>query len=164
MKNRLKLLPLLTAPLLILSLLLAFPVYADQTFHTTRLPLILTTDGTAAGHPALQSGHVVDIHANGPKIYALERYMINGAKPNTDYQVQLSVSLTGCNGPQNVLVPTALLVTNAQGNAYGNFTFTPAAVASSGLHADMTLGITWMLLSGGIAAYQTPSCINVPLD
>lgn len=99
-----------------------------------------------------------------PNIYSLERYMINGAKPDTDYQVILSVSLTGCTGQQNVLVPTALLVTNAQGNAHGDFTFTPADVPAAGLHAGLTLGITWTLVSDGIIAYQTPSCTNVPLD
>jgi len=155
---------LLIAPFLVLSLLLTLPVYADQTFHTARLSLVLTSAGSAAGHPNLRSGHVVDIHTNGPIIYALERYIVSGAKPHTDYQVELSVSLTGCANPQNVLVPTALLVTNAQGNAHGNWTFTPANVAAAGLHAGMTLGITWTLVSGGVTAYQTPSCINVPLD
>ena len=140
------------------------PVYADRVFHTARLSAILTPAGAAAGHPALRAGQVVDIHTNGPVIYALERYMLNGAKPNTDYQVVLSVSPTGCGNPQNVQVPTALLTTNAQGDATGNHTFTPADVVAAGLHAGMTLGITWDFVSNGIIAYQTPACINVGLD
>jgi hypothetical protein len=44
---------------------------ADQLFHSVRLSLVLTPDGAAAEHPVLRSGHVVDIHPNGP---------INGAR------------------------------------------------------------------------------------
>jgi hypothetical protein len=140
------------------------PVHADRVFHTERLSFVLTSDGAAAGYPALRAGLVVDIHTNGPVIYALERYMLNGAKPNTDYQVVLNVSATGCGNPQNVKVSTALLTADAQGDAAGDHTFTPADVAAAGLHAGMTLGITWTFVSNGIIAYQTPSCINVGLD
>jgi len=156
----------ISAGLLVIALIavLPLPVYADQVFHTEQLPLILTSAGAAAGHPVLLSGHVVDIHANGPQIYALERYMLGGAKPDTSYQVKLNFSLTGCEHPQKFLFPTALLTTNAQGDAHGNFTFTPATVRAAGLHAGMTLGITWLFVSDGITAYQTPSCIDVGLD
>lgn len=158
--------PSLLGSLLVLALVafFALPVYADRTFHTEQQPLVLTSAGAAAGHPDLRAGHVVDVHANGPQIYSLERYMLNGAKPNTAYQVTLSVSLTGCGSPQIVQVPTALLSTNTQGDANGNWTFTPQDVAAAGLHAGMTLGITWMFVSGGVAVYQTPACVNVGLD
>ena len=39
----------------------------------------------------LRSGQVVDIHANGPQIGALERYEINGARANTSYEVKLEL-------------------------------------------------------------------------
>src|SRR6266542_1717276 len=78
-----------------LALLLA-PItlaLADQDFHTERLPFSLTAEGAAAEppHPTLRSGHVVDIHANGPQIGALERYVINGARPNSSYDVVLEL-------------------------------------------------------------------------
>src|SRR4029453_10985924 len=41
-------------------------VIADQLFHSVRLSLDLTPDGAAAGHPALRSGHVVDINPKVP--------------------------------------------------------------------------------------------------
>jgi len=46
---------------------------------------------------------------------ALERYMINGALPNTSYQVVLQVfTSTSCDGETALLLPTAILETNAQ--------------------------------------------------
>ena len=66
-------------------------IFADQVFHSERLPLFLTQDGADAGHPQLRSGHVVDIHPNGPVNGAHERYMVNGAKPNHNYQVVLRI-------------------------------------------------------------------------
>jgi hypothetical protein len=39
----------------------------------------------------LQSGFVVNIHPNGPVIFAHEIYQLNGAAPSTTYQVMLMV-------------------------------------------------------------------------
>jgi hypothetical protein len=77
-------------------------VRADQDFHTERLPLTLTAEGaeTDPPHPALRSGHVVDIHANGPQIGALERYLINGARANSSYKVVLEVFAGDCDGAE----------------------------------------------------------------
>ena len=104
-------------------------VVADQVFHSQRLSFSLTDAGALNGHPKLRSGHVVDIHANGPQIGALERYMINGAKPNTSYQVVLDVLDGGCEGAPFGLIATDTLETKAQGNAQGQAVFTPEQLA-----------------------------------
>src|SRR5574341_1042473 len=103
-----------------LLLTLSTTVVADQVYHSERLPLALTDAGVFVGHPELRSGQVVNIHPNGPVNGALERYMINGALPNTGYQVVLQVFTSSiCGGVPALLIPTAILETNAQGNAQG---------------------------------------------
>src|SRR2546426_3075294 len=100
-------------------------VVADQLFHTVRLSLGLTPDGAVAGHPALRSGHVVDIHPNGPVNGAHERYQLNGAKPNTAYEVMLRVFTDNCGGAPSSLdrLKTVTLTTDQHGNAQGKFEF-----------------------------------------
>src|SRR2546430_941269 len=61
-----------------LSFILSTAGLADQTFHSQRLDLARTDAGALNEHPVLRSGQVVDIHANGPQIGALERYLLNG--------------------------------------------------------------------------------------
>jgi hypothetical protein len=56
--------------------------FADQTYHTERLPL----HSVDPDYP-LRNGMVVNIHANGPNNAAIEHYMLNGAKPNTTYEI-----------------------------------------------------------------------------
>ena len=135
-------------------------VVADHAFHSQRLSFALTTFGALAGHPELRSGQVVDIHANGPQVGALERYMINGAKPNTSYQVVLHVFDGGCAGAPVSLIPTATLGTDAKGNAQGQAVFSPEQLAP---FAGMVFGIYWTLVGDDLIAYQTP-CIVVAID
>ncbi|HEV8716993.1 MAG TPA: hypothetical protein VGX03_29755 [Candidatus Binatia bacterium] len=135
-------------------------VVADQAFHSQRLSFSLTTFGALTGHPELRSGQVVDIHANGPQVGALERYMINGAKPNTSYQVVLHVFDGGCAGGQIALIPTATLGMDAHENAQGQAVFTPEQLAP---FAGMVFGIYWTLVADNIIAYKTP-CIVVAID
>jgi hypothetical protein len=142
----------------------AAPVLADQSFHTTRLPLALTEAGAAAGQPALRAGQVVDIHANGPTIFAIEQYLLNGALPVTDYQVILSFYTdTSCapGGPYDFVLPGVTLTTDARGNAYGQARNTPADIPSL-LH-DTNWGIVWTFFGGGVAAYST-ACAQVHID
>ncbi len=141
--------------------------YADKSFHTVQLPLVLTASGETAGFPQLVVGHVVDIHADGPTVYAIEQYMVNGAKPNTEYQVADVVWIGGCPSDPSthpsVALPTVVLTTNANGFAQGNYKITPDTITSFGLHGA-TLGIVWTLTSDDVVAYSTLSCINVALD
>lgn len=77
--------PIVVSAAAALSLALAAPASADQAFHTERFPLT-----PVAGAP-LKSGAVIDIHAEGPTVYALERYHLVGAEPGTTYLVTLLV-------------------------------------------------------------------------
>jgi hypothetical protein len=138
-------------------------VRADQDFHTERLPLTLTAEGaeTDPPHPALRSGHVVDIHANGPQIGALERYMINGARANSSYEVVLEVFAGDCDGAELDPVTTTTLETNRQGNAHGGFVFSAADLVP---FQGAIIGVQWTLVDEeGIIAYETP-CIVVTVD
>jgi hypothetical protein len=141
--------------------------YADRSFHTVQLPLVLTAAGQTAGFPELATGHVVDTHADGPTVYAIEQYMINRAKPSTSYQVADVVWIGGCpsdpSAPPSVTLPTVVLTTNANGFAQGNYKISPDTITQFGLHGA-TLGIVWTLTSNGVVAYSTPSCISVALD
>lgn len=142
----------------------AVPVLADQSFHTTRLPLALTEAGAAAGQPVLRAGQVVDIHANGPTVFAIEQYLLNGAKPTTDYQVFLSFYTdTSCapNGPYDFVLPGVTLTTDAHGDANGQARNTPADIPLI-LH-DTDWGIVWTFVGGGVPAYST-ACVQMHID
>jgi hypothetical protein len=136
-------------------------VFADQAFHSQRLSFSLTPEGQATGHPVLRSGQVVDIHADGPQIGAIERYMINGAKPHTNYAVVLELFDGDCAGADLGTLMTTTLTTNKQGNAHGGVVFTAEdLVPFSGL----VFGILWTLVDeNDVVAYETP-CIVVPVD
>lgn len=154
---------------LVLASLFCFApaAYADRSFHTVQLPLVLTAAGQAAGFPELATGHIVDIHADGPTVYAIEQYMINKAKPSTSYQVADVVWIGGCpsdpSTPPSAILPTVILTTNANGFAQGNYKISPDTITQFGLHGT-TLGIVWTLTSDSIVAYSMSSCINVAMD
>jgi hypothetical protein len=145
-----------------LLLTLSTIVGADQVYHSERLPLTLTDAGLLAGHPELRSGQVVNIHPNGPVNGALERYMINGALPNTSYQVVLQVfNSTSCDGETALLLPTAIPETNKQGNAQGQAKFSRQALDP---FSGLVFGIRWTLVDpDGVVAYQT-RCTVVTID
>ena len=140
---------------LVASLALAVPASADQAFHTQRIPLSPVADAP------LKSGAVIDIHTQGPTIYAQERYVLVGAEAETTYQVTLLVySDPGCTALL-FPIPTATMTTNAAGNAHGKATFYPQDV--EGL-ARTTYYIDWQVsVQDGAVAYST-GCIPVVLD
>src|SRR5687767_12031672 len=74
-------------------------------------------------------GMVVNVHTNGPQVYAPEIYTLRDAVPGT-YQVTLNVFPTSldCTGTA-LAFPTATLVTNARGNGQADVKFTPEDVA-----------------------------------
>jgi hypothetical protein len=119
---------------------------ADQAFHTLKAPL------SAVGNAPLHSGWVSDSHANGPIIGAHEEYHVNGASPNTTYQVviQFYPGVTGCSGGA-VAIPTASFTTNASGNGNANWVFPggpPAPITQN--------SAIWQLVGpGNVVAYQT---------
>jgi hypothetical protein len=124
---------------------------ADQVYHTERLKL-----NGVSGAPG--GGMVVNIHPNGPNVYAHEIYRLSHAVPGT-YQVSLNVFPTSldCTGATAVL-PTAMLTTNATGNGRADVKFTPEDVASL---RHMTFSISWTV--AGPATYVS-ACTVVTLD
>ena len=155
--------PWVLASLLLAMALAAGTTFADQSQHTTQLALTLTPAGALAGHPALRSGHVVNTHTSGPVNFAIEDYMVNGAKPNTTYQVWLRLFGGSCAGLFLIAIPNgATLATDAQGNAHSQHKISPAEVAGMGLH-NKDFGIVWTLAAGSVSAYTT-TCTNVHID
>lgn len=128
---------------------------ADQTFHTTRYPL----SSVVGGSP---HGWVIDIHTQGPTIYAQERYLLQDVMPGQTY----AMNLYGYSDPSctKLVVPipgTATMTANAAGVARGQTTFDPASV--QGLTPG-TYYLRWQVTdSNGSAVYQT-ACVPVALD
>jgi hypothetical protein len=132
----------------------AAPALADQVFHTTH----------AAVHPVanapLQSGWVNDIHSNGTVNSAHEEYHLNGAQPNTTYQVQLVIYPTqDCSGEPFLVFPTSQLTTNGSGNGNADFNF-PAGPPNN---PPLRVGIVWQFLVAGVPVYET-DCVPVAVD
>jgi hypothetical protein len=133
------------------SAALASTAAADAVYHTERLEL-----SGLAGAPG--DGMVVNVHPNGPEVYAHEIYTLRHAVPGT-YQVILNVFPTSldCTGMALALA-TATLETNTLGNGRADVKFIPEDV--TGLRG-MTFSISWTVT--GPATYVT-GCTVVVLD
>lgn len=139
-----------------LTIGVASTVSADAVYHTERVALHAIDDAP------LRSGSVVNIHVNGPNVYALERYMVNGALPNHEYEIALNVHPfdASCAGGaiEFFRVPIS---TNAAGNGHAKApTIRPEQVEGlAGNH-----GVNWIVYDdGGTAVYET-GCQDVALD
>lgn len=119
---------------------------ADSVYHTERLEL--TPTGVETG-----SGQVVNIHANGPVVGALERYQLKGALPDTTYVVWLVVG--GAD-----FMPTATIETDRHGNGHAKARFSADDLAP---FSGAVLPVKWELRVDGVAAYETTTTI-VTLD
>jgi hypothetical protein len=130
---------------------LAAGAAADAVYHTTRIPL--QGVGDAPG-----GGTVINIHANGPVVYAHEVYLLDRAEPGS-YQVMIHIypGSQDCTG-EALDLPTATLDTNAAGNGEADVKFTPAE--ADGLRG-MTLSASWTV--DGPANYAT-DCSVITLD
>jgi hypothetical protein len=128
---------------------------ADAVYHSQHVAL------SPIGAAPLRSGYVENIHANGPNVFAHEQYVVNGAAPNTTYQVVLMAfpSDTTCSGSP-ITIPTSMIATNAAGNGNAYHVFTPAD--AEGLHG-LTLGGKWVLMNENTAQYTT-ACVTIHLD
>jgi hypothetical protein len=142
-----------------LALLLSPPggALADRTYHTERLEL-----APVAGAP-LRSGFVVNAHTNGPRVYANERYVLNGALPGETYQVTLLVfpGDPNCAGAAAAAFDTAELTTNAAGNGEAQARFLPSDVPPD--LRGTTIGGRWQVSLGGEVQYAT-ACTAIALD
>jgi hypothetical protein len=117
------------------------------------------------GSQPLRSGFVENIHTNGPQVYALEQYVLNGAAPNTQYYIKPFIFLEN-SGCTNGLIPFPVensINTNTTGNGTTLVKITPDVAAGLG---GLTINVRWQLLVGspdGPAAYET-NCAVVTLD
>ncbi len=133
------------------AIALATGAAADAIYHTAQVPL--QGVGNAPG-----GGMVINIHANGPTVYAHEVYLLEHALPGS-YQVTIHIFPTsqGCTGSVLAL-PTATLDANDVGNGRADVKFTPAD--ADGLRG-LTLSAYWTV--EGPAAYVT-QCSVLTLD
>lgn len=139
----------------LLLLLPAVPAQADQGFHTTRYPLSSVADGSV-------HGWVIDIHAQGPRIYAQERYLLHDVEPQQTYVMNLYAYSDPDCGDLVVAVPgTATMTTNTAGNARSGTTFVPAAV--EGLPRT-TYYLRWQVTDASAAVVHETACVPVSLD
>ena len=124
---------------------------ADAVYHTTTIPL-----QPVAGAPG--GGVVINIHADGPTVYAHELYLLKGARAGS-YQVALHIDPAhlDCSAPALDL-PTATVVTNVVGNGEADATFTPEE--ADGLRGH-TVSAFWTVT--GPASYRT-GCAIITLD
>ena len=135
----------------VLAATLAAAASADSAYHTERLDLH-GLNGAPGG------GMVVNVHPNGPIVYAHEVYTLSGAVAGT-YQVALHIfpASLNCSG-ESAVIPTATIATNAHGNGMADVKFTPADAAGI---RGLTLSINWTVT--GPATYVT-DCTVVTLD
>ena len=132
---------------------------ADSVYHTERLAL--EPVGGAQG-----TGMVVNIHPNGPMVFASERYALRDAEPNASYTVWLVIDatdLTGCDFPGLTIEMKADLQTNAAGNGTSpaDFYFQPGGIPPC--LRDMSFPIHWEVTLDGVLTHATDSTI-VTLD
>lgn len=117
-------------------------VSADAVYHSDRLELHPV--GGAAG-----TGLVVNIHPNGPVVFATERYGLRGAEANASYTVWLMIDASdlACDFEGLAIPMKAELQTNAAGNGTSpaDFFFRPEGIppclrnASFPIHWEVTL-------------------------
>ena len=149
MRPRLFLLPVVIA----FAAVLVPAASADQAFHTLHAEL------HAVGNAPLQSGFVNDIHTQGVVNGAHEIYHLNGAIPNTTFQVTILFYFADptCTTAPGA-IPTATLTTNGSGNGNARFTF-PAGPPST----LPTSGIRWEFSTPAGVAYTT-TCAPLVID
>lgn len=105
---------------------------------------------------------VVNIHPNGPQVYALERYALRNAEASKTYQVWLLLYLgnLSCDGDPALALPTAEVGTNTNGNGLTQFLIRPEDVAPL---RGMTISVRWQLTLDDVLTHET-RCTVVTLD
>jgi hypothetical protein len=137
-----------TGMALCVMLIAALPARADSVYHSQHIALVSSTGETV--------GFVENIHANGPTIYAQERYVLVGAEPGT-YTVTLTITSSAL--PSPLVLTSATFTTNAVGNGVGKVTFSPDD--ADGLRG-LTVNVLWTVSSADVT-YHT-SLQTVVLD
>lgn len=130
---------------------------ADQNYRTQKYPVAAVGDAREA------RGSVINVHANGPVIYGLERYHLAGAEPSTTYQVALEIFADeGCTLQSGLVFNTAALTTNGAGVGQAKATFHAEEVAPLIPQPTVVHG-EWTFSAGGAVAYTT-GCQAIALD
>ncbi|MEP7334819.1 MAG: hypothetical protein ABI717_03470 [Actinomycetota bacterium] len=129
----------------------------DAVYHSEHLNL------APVGGAPLRSGFVQNIKAEGPRVYAHEVFVLNGAVLNATYTVTRNFFFLDprCAGGSAFRSPVATLQTNAAGNGREDVFVRPSEVppAFRGVH-----GVIWTVTdSAGAVVYQT-TCTAVTLD
>jgi len=135
---------------------LASPALADQVFHSEHVEL------AAVGSAPLRSGFVEDIKAEGPRIYAHEIFVLNGALANANYRVTRDFFYQDpqCRGTAPFHDDLTTLSTNAAGNAQADIFVEPGQITGfEGIH-----GVGWTLHDAAGAAVYRTACVAVTLD
>ncbi len=140
----------------IVILMVATPAAADQAHHTTR-SAFHAVDGAP-----LRSGFIANIHANGPNVFAHEVYALNGAMPDTTFQVVAHVYIDdlSCNGDPNVSLPIGDLTTNRAGNATDDIVLSLEAATALGFR-NGTGADRWEILLDGVVVYESDCTLAI---
>jgi hypothetical protein len=151
-----RMLAVVAAAVLSIGLMVA-PALADAGYHSSHIELFPT------GGTPLRSGFVENIHVNGPEVFAREVYVLNGAQPETTYQVTLNIFVLdpSCMGSPEAVVPTAAITTNAAGNGRGEAVFRPADVPA--VLRNATHGIIWTVSDASGVVFSS-GCEVVAID
>lgn len=137
-----------------LALGVAPSAHADPTFHTTTFPL------SPVGSGSTVTGSVIDIHTQGVRIYAQERYTLRGAVPGRTYAVNLTAYLdVDCEDLVVAVDGSPTATANRAGNASARRTFPPPPPPFTLLYLRWT--VTEVV--GGKVVAQT-GCVPVALD
>jgi hypothetical protein len=146
----------LTALVLLAAFASHATAFADQVYHSERLPFIATG---VDGHPELAAGHIVNGHPNGHVVGAIQDYMVNGARPNTDYAV-VETLFEGCSAgdAQHFSLRWTTLTTDAKGNGIVRNVISAEDLAP---FSGMTVGAIWTLEHEGVVAYRTRCTVGV---
>jgi hypothetical protein len=150
--HRLHLNPLVVAATVVclslsVALGIAAPATADSVYHSQHIALM------PAGDAPLATGFVENIHVNGPRVFAHERYVLVGAAPATEYQATIQIYGDPAAAVWLGAMATVKFATNDVGNGVGRFTLPPSGVPEA-FHG-LTLHLVWELASGGVVAYKT---------
>lgn len=140
----------------IVVLMAAAPVAADQVHHTTRSAF------HAAGDAPLRSGFIANIHANGPNVFAHEVYALNGAMPDTTFQVVAHVYIDdlSCGGDPYVSLPIGEITTNRAGNATDDIVLSLETANALGFR-NGTGADRWEILLDGEVIYASDCTLAI---
>lgn len=106
------------------------------------------------GGAPLQSGAVEDTFTEGPKNYAIERYQLNGALPNTTFDIRLVITIgkDDCSGPE-IIQPSVQLTTNNHGNGQASVRVPPEFLPP--IAFDKVNSLHWQFVANGVVYYDT---------